>query len=308
VKFHELFCITFRRRVAAARTVKVPDDGTFRLRAEHVTDSQWRDFGDRVDAHFVSRPLEEQTVSNGLWGSIVGSMQAATPALAVDPPQRTFVTPSDAERTELRDLQAAQRAMRARALDRRRRDYHENYARWLEIKRSQQARSDARGHLREALVLKRAARDRVKHARQYSRLLKRTLNDDKFPSHAPTELLNELGLLTSDPDEHHRLWSAQFDKVGKLPPRLCADFTPYAWDKYTPIAAAARAAKGAVEGPERQRRPFTMDQLIHVCLRLKLGKAPCRNNFYNDFWHKLATVRTRSGGAIALSCTQCCSP
>lgn len=288
VKFHELFSITFRRRVAPARAVRAPDDGAFRLRAEHVTDSQWRDFGDLADAHFMSRPPEERVVSNGLWGSIVGSMQAATSALAVDPPQRVAVPPSDAERTELRDLQAVQRAMRARAFDRGRREYHECYARWLQIKRSQQARSDARGRLREALVLKRAARDRVKHTRQYSRVLKRTLNDDKFPSMAPTELLNELGLLTSDPDEHHRLWSAQFGKVGKLPPRLCADFTPYAWDKYTPIAAAARAAKGTVEGPERQRRPFTMDQLIHVCLRLKLGKAPCRSNFYNDFWHKVA--------------------
>jgi hypothetical protein len=57
---------------------------------------------------------------------------------------------------------------------------------------------------------------------------------------------------------------------------------------YEPAAAAVRAKMGTVQGPDRQWRPFTLDELVHVCLRLKLGKAPDRRNFYNDFWHKIA--------------------
>ena len=61
-------------------------------------------------------------------------------------------------------------------------------------------------------------RDRRVHQRLFAKQLKRVAYDDKIPAAAAVELLNELGLLTADPDEHVRLWSNQYERVGKGPP------------------------------------------------------------------------------------------
>ncbi len=86
--------------------------------------------------------------------------------------------------------------------------------------------------------------------------------------------MNELNLLTSDPDELVRLWSNQYERVGKAHPRVCEEFTTYVFDEYEPALAAAQAAMGGGNrGPDQQCRLFTIDQLTLVCLKLKLGKS-----------------------------------
>jgi hypothetical protein len=137
-----------------------------------------------------------------------------------------------------------------------------------------------------------AQRDRRVHQRLFAKRLKRVANDDKIPAAAAVELLNEPGLLTSDPDELARLWSNQYERVGKSYLRVCEEFAPYAFDAYEPEMTAAQAAMAnRNRGPLAQRREFTIDQLTLVRLKLKLGKSACRDGFYTDFWHKVAVRR-----------------
>jgi hypothetical protein len=77
---------------------------------------------------------------------------------------------------------------------------------------------------------------------------------------AAVELLNEQGLLTSDPDELVRLWSNQYERVGKSYPRVCEEFTPYAFDAYEPEMTAAQAAMG--NGDRGRSRSDGSSQLI----------------------------------------------
>jgi hypothetical protein len=82
------------------------------------------------------------------------------------------------------------------------------------------------------------------------------------------------------------------ERVGKSYPRVCEEFTPYAFDAYEPEMTAAQAAMGNGDrGPLAQRREFTIDQLTLVCLKLKLGKSACRDGLFTDFWHHVAVRR-----------------
>ena len=290
VKYHEPVCVSFERRVAPVRGAKKKDDGAFKLRAERVTQNQWRDFGDVVDRHFEALPPGQGVGSPNLWGSIVASMRAATSELIPSVPLPPVFRPSVDEKRELRDLRAAQREMRKmQSLGRARDAYCAAHERLRVLKRNQQRRADMRGHLRGLRANEDAQRDRRVHQRLFAKRLKRVANDDKIPAAAAVELLNEQGLLTSDPDELVRLWSNQYERVGKSYPRVCEEFTPYAFDAYEPEMTAAQAAMGNGDrGPLAQRRAFTIDQLTLVCLKLKLGKSACRDGFYTDFWHKVA--------------------
>ena len=290
VKYHEPVCVTFERRVAPVRAVKRLGDGVFKLHAERVTQNQWRDFGGAVDRHFEALPPGQGVGSPNIWGSIVASMRAATSELQPSVPLPPVFRPSAEEKRELRDLRAVQRGMRTmQSLGRARGAYCAAHERLRVLKRNQQRRADLRGHLRGLRANEDAQRDRRVHQRLFAKQLKRVANDDKIPAAAAVELLNELGLLTADPDEHVRLWSNQYERVGKAHPRVCEEFTTYAFDEYEPGLAAAQAAMGNGDrGPAQQRRQFTIDQLTMVCLKLKLGKSACRDGFYTDFWHKVA--------------------
>ena len=69
--------------------------------------------------------------------------------------------------------------------------------------------------------------DRRVHQRLFVKQLKRVSNEDKIPAAAAVEPLNEFGLLTSDPDEHVRLWSNQYECVGKAHPRVREELVKY---------------------------------------------------------------------------------
>jgi hypothetical protein len=127
------------------------------------------------------------------------------------------------EMREVRDLRAAQREMRKmQSLGRARDAYCAVHERLRVLKRNQQRRADMRGHLRGLRANEDAQRDRRVHQRLFAKRLKRVANDDKIPAAASVELLNEQGLLTSDPDELVRLWSNQYMSVLGNPTRVCA--------------------------------------------------------------------------------------
>jgi hypothetical protein len=72
--------------------------------------------------------------------------------------------------------------------------------------------------------------------------------------------------LFRDPDELVRLWSNQYERVGKSYPRVCKEFTPYAFDAYEPEMTAAQAAmENGDRGPLAQRRELDQ-QLTLVCV------------------------------------------
>ena len=287
---HRCLCATFQRRVPQLRLPVSLPSSSFRLVAADVSQAQWRKFGNAADAHFMLRPVAERVVAPSIWDSIVGSVRAATGELRTPrvPVPRVVMTVHD--KRAVRDLHRAKKAMGNRLMGGNvSRQWVAEAERRVRMRcRVLRAARDRAGRARERSFLLLLARDRTRFQRRFARRVCEVICGGKLAPQLPLQLLNGEGVPTVDKEECTLLLCEQFEKVGLAVPRICDCFTPFAFDLYEPIAAAAYLAVGSVPGPERQCKPFTLDELRRVCLRLKLGKAACMEGFYNDLWHKLA--------------------